>query len=234
MRRLHFRALALALVLLFLCACTPRESAEPIAADVTWDTLVFDHSMELLYADQFSVDYYQGGYLVVTIADTDVFLVVPEGAEVPSGVPGQVTVLQQPLDRIYLVATSAMDLFRELDAIGSIRLSGLDASGWYIEEAKQALADGQMLYAGKYLSVSYTHLFNGGHFLKPTHWEGPMRHLINITDLSTAEIDELIAVAEDIIADPEKYQSACRHKKLATLFFEPSTRTRLSLSLIHI
>lgn len=155
MRRLHFRALALALVLLSLCACTPRESAEPIAADVTWDTLVFDHSMELLYADQFSVDYYQGGYLVVTIADTDVFLVVPEGAEVPSGVPGQVTVLQQPLDRIYLVATSAMDLFRELDAIGSIRLSGLDASGWYIEEAKQALADGQMLYAGKYSAPDY-------------------------------------------------------------------------------
>lgn len=55
-----------------------------------------------------------------------------------------------------------------------------------------------------------------------------MRHLINITDLSTAEIDELIAVAEDMIAGPEKYRSACRHKKLATLFFEPSTRTRLS------
>ena len=55
-----------------------------------------------------------------------------------------------------------------------------------------------------------------------------MRHLINITDLTTEEIDELIAVAEDIIAQPEKYQEVCRHKKLATLFFEPSTRTRLS------
>ena len=55
-----------------------------------------------------------------------------------------------------------------------------------------------------------------------------MRHLIDITDLTTEEIDELIAVAEDIIANPEKYQEVCRHKKLATLFFEPSTRTRLS------
>ena len=55
-----------------------------------------------------------------------------------------------------------------------------------------------------------------------------MRHLIDITDLTTEEIDELIAVAEDIIAQPEKYQEVCRHKKLATLFFEPSTRTRLS------
>ena len=55
-----------------------------------------------------------------------------------------------------------------------------------------------------------------------------MKNLMNITDLSVEEIDELIAVAEDIIANPEKYQDACRHKLLATLFFEPSTRTRLS------
>ena len=55
-----------------------------------------------------------------------------------------------------------------------------------------------------------------------------MMNLMNITDLTVEEIDELIAVAEDIIANPEKYQDACRHKLLATLFFEPSTRTRLS------
>ena len=55
-----------------------------------------------------------------------------------------------------------------------------------------------------------------------------MKNLMNITDLTVEEIDELIAVAEDIIADPENYQDACRHKLLATLFFEPSTRTRLS------
>ncbi len=55
-----------------------------------------------------------------------------------------------------------------------------------------------------------------------------MMNLMNITDLTVEEIDELIAVAEDIIANPVKYQDACRHKLLATLFFEPSTRTRLS------
>ena len=55
-----------------------------------------------------------------------------------------------------------------------------------------------------------------------------MRNLMNITDLSLEEIDELIATAEDIIANPEKYQDACAHKLLAALFFEPSTRTRLS------
>ena len=57
-----------------------------------------------------------------------------------------------------------------------------------------------------------------------------LRHLISITDLSVEEIDHLIEVADDIIADPEKYQDICAHKKLATLFFEPSTRTRLSFT----
>lgn len=55
-----------------------------------------------------------------------------------------------------------------------------------------------------------------------------MRSVISILDLSVEEIDELIARANDIIANPDKYAEACRRKKLATLFFEPSTRTRLS------
>ena len=55
-----------------------------------------------------------------------------------------------------------------------------------------------------------------------------MRHLIDILDLSTEEIDELIVTDKDIIENPKKYSEACHGKKLATLFFEPSTRTRLS------
>ena len=55
-----------------------------------------------------------------------------------------------------------------------------------------------------------------------------MRHLIDIMDLSIEELDEMIAVAKDIIADPQAYSHKCAGKKLAPLFFEPSTRTRLS------
>ena len=55
-----------------------------------------------------------------------------------------------------------------------------------------------------------------------------IRNLIDITDLTVEEIDQLITTAEDIIENPVKYQNACAHKQLATLFFEPSTRTRLS------
>jgi len=55
-----------------------------------------------------------------------------------------------------------------------------------------------------------------------------MRSVIDILDLSVEELDELVAVAEDIMANPAKYAHKCEGKKLATLFFEPSTRTRLS------
>ena len=57
-----------------------------------------------------------------------------------------------------------------------------------------------------------------------------MKHLIDPTDLTVSEISEIIAVAEDIIANREKYSEVCRGKKLATLFYEPSTRTRLSFT----
>ena len=59
---------------------------------------------------------------------------------------------------------------------------------------------------------------------------GEIKHLINITDLSVEDINHLMETADDIIAHPENYWNACAHKKLATLFFEPSTRTRLSFT----
>lgn len=55
-----------------------------------------------------------------------------------------------------------------------------------------------------------------------------MKHLIDIMELTTEEIDQMISVAKDIISDPAKYAEKCKGRKLATLFFEPSTRTRLS------
>lgn len=55
-----------------------------------------------------------------------------------------------------------------------------------------------------------------------------MKNLIDILDLSTGEIEQLIDTANDIIENPDNYREKCRYKKLATLFFEPSTRTRLS------
>ena len=57
-----------------------------------------------------------------------------------------------------------------------------------------------------------------------------MRHLIDTTDISVAEVDQILETALDIIANRKKYSEACKGKKLATLFYEPSTRTRLSFT----
>ena len=151
--------------LLALCACgqtaTQPPALDPDAPHVlSWDTLEYERSLELLYAEQFTVDFYTNGYQKIAIGDGNRYLVVPEEAEVPSGVPAEVTVLRQPLDSIYLVATSAMDLFRQLDAIDAITLAGLDASGWYIEEAREAMEAGRMVFAGKYGAPDYERILD--------------------------------------------------------------------------
>ena len=120
-----------------------------------WEEEAVSRSMELLYADQFSVDYYEDGCALITVRDTGRYLVVPEHGQAPQGLPDDVTVIKQPLKNIYLAATSAMDLFRGLDCVNRITLTGTDASGWYIEEARKALEEGRMSYAGKYNAPDY-------------------------------------------------------------------------------
>ena len=78
-----------------------------------------------------------------------------EGAAVPTDVPDGVTVLRQPLQNLYLVSTSVMDLFLALDALDCIALSGTRAEGWYLDEARQAMLDGRIAYAGKYSAPDY-------------------------------------------------------------------------------
>ena len=143
-----------ALTALAGCAAAGPKQSEPVAEPVS--------HMELSYAQQFTVDYYEGGYKLITIDESGRYLVVPEGGEAPEELPEDVTVLYQPLDRIYLVATSAMDLFRSLDAVDAIRLSGTDADGWEIPEARQALESGEMLYAGKYNAPDYELILSEG------------------------------------------------------------------------
>ena len=145
----------LPLLVLLLCLLLSGCGQHTTSQQTAWDNLQFDYSLDLTYADQFAVDYYQGGYAKITIGGTDTYLLVPEGAAVPDQLPDTVTVLQQPLDSIYLVATSAMDLFRELDALGAISLSGTDTAGWYIPQAQQAMEEGRITYAGKYSAPDY-------------------------------------------------------------------------------
>lgn len=109
-----------------------------------------ESSMQLKYAQNFSVDYYRGGYALISISDGSRFLVVPEGLEAPEGIDGDIVILKQPIDDIYLVATSAMCLFDALGSLDHISMSGTDTDGWYVKNAKAAMERGDIVYAGKY------------------------------------------------------------------------------------
>lgn len=111
--------------------------------------------LQLEYAENFSVDYYDGGYKLLTIKDGTQILIVPEGKETPDTLDESVIVLQQPMDNIYLVSSAVMDMFRELDALDTIGFSAQKAENWYIDEAKTAMENGNILYAGKYSSPDY-------------------------------------------------------------------------------
>lgn len=109
----------------------------------------------LIYAQQYAIDRYDQGYVLITIAGTDRFLVVPADMQTPGNLEDDITVIQQPVDHIYLVASAVMDMFRSLDGLQSIRLSGTDAEGWCMEEVVQAMESGDILYAGKYNAPDY-------------------------------------------------------------------------------
>lgn len=144
-------ALALCVVLLFclLAGCTGH------SGEKNWSELTPQSTTELKYAKQFTIEDYGNGLQLITIAQDRQYLLVPEGAQAPAGVPEEVTVLQQPIQNIYLTATAAMDLFRALDGLDAIRLSGTKESGWYLPEARQAMEAGDILYAGKYSAPDY-------------------------------------------------------------------------------
>ena len=144
-------ALALCVVLLFclLAGCTGH------SGEKNWSELTPQSTTELKYAKQFTIEDYGNGLQLITIAQDRQYLLVPEGAQAPAGVPEEVTVLQQPIQNIYLTATAAMDLFRALDGLDAIQLSGTKESGWYLPEARQAMEAGDILYAGKYSAPDY-------------------------------------------------------------------------------
>ena len=113
------------------------------------------NSLDLHYAQGFTVDYFEGGYKLVCIQGDQRILVVPEGAEVPANLKSDIKVLQQPLNDLYLVATDSFCLFDALDALDTVALSGVNASDLSVENAAQLIRDGKIAYGGKYREPDY-------------------------------------------------------------------------------
>lgn len=145
---------------------TVEKNLEKNSKTETKSQLVHEKSLDLRYAENFTVDYYEGGYtLLTTTIDGRQFLIVPEDKEIPENTEEiigntqnqnqKLVVLKRPIKNIYLVASSVMDMFCELDGIEAITFSGQKEDGWYIEEAREAMKRGDILYAGKYNRPDY-------------------------------------------------------------------------------
>lgn len=139
---------------------TEPQSSVSEAPDI--EGLTFESEMSLTYAECFHVYYYNDGFKLLDVPESGSYLIVPEGKEAPEGLDENVKILQQPLENIYLAATSAMALFDSLDGLGSIRFSGTQANGWYIDHAVKAMENGDIVYAGKYSEPDYELLVDEG------------------------------------------------------------------------
>ena len=111
--------------------------------------------LPLDYATCFNVFYYNDGYKVIDVPQSAQYLLIPEGQEAPEGVSDRIIQIREPLDSIYLAASSAMALFDAIDSIDKISMSGTSEGTWYIDAPLEALASGEMVYAGKYSEPDY-------------------------------------------------------------------------------
>lgn len=124
--------------------------------------LEYKETVPLEYANQFAIYRYNDGYSYITVEGSENMLVVPEGGTIPKEIPQDTVVVEQPLNKIYLVATSAMALFSAMDALDTIKFTGSKENDWHIQGAIDAMRSGDMLYAGKYSAPDYELLIDNG------------------------------------------------------------------------
>ncbi|NLO84806.1 MAG: ABC transporter substrate-binding protein [Clostridiales bacterium] len=120
------------------------------AATALGEGLTIQSSLELEYAKNFTVDYCEGGYNLITISDGTRYLTIPEGAAPPEGIEEDITVLQLPLTNILISSTPTTSLINAIGALDAVSLTTTEYNTWYIEEVKAAMDAGKLTYVGAY------------------------------------------------------------------------------------
>lgn len=148
------------------CDINEKKTTEYEIPKTLGDNLIWDHSLELDYATEFTVDYYineDSGcqYKLITIANETQYLIVPEAKKAPGGLSEDIVIIQAP-HRIYLVASQVMDMIVSINALDDLKYSALKSEDWYIDEAKAQMEDGKLLYAGKYSAPDYELIMQKG------------------------------------------------------------------------
>ncbi|HBB28141.1 MAG TPA: iron ABC transporter substrate-binding protein [Clostridiales bacterium] len=117
--------------------------------------LVFDYSLELKYAKNFSVDYYKGGYKLIKVSDGSEILTVPEGMSVPAEVGENVIVLKMPVSNMLISSTPTMSLINSIGMLDRITLTTTERDDWYIDEVIEKMDNSSITFAGSYKAPDY-------------------------------------------------------------------------------
>ena len=158
--------LLLCFFLMFLSACGTdvnggaevEEAMEPPEIE----GLVYLRRSENRFANRFFLHDYEDGFSVLSVVGDQDYLLVPKEKEVPPALPGNMTVIRVPAERVYLAGTAMMSFMDELGALDAISFSSLEEKDWYIENAARAVREGKINYAGKYREPDYEMLLSGG------------------------------------------------------------------------
>ena len=157
--------LILLLVMVLAGGCKSRQEendSNRIADAPRIEGLTCESLLEPEYAENFRIYYYNDDFKMIEVENSLTYLVVPEGAKVPDGLPEGTTVLQSPFDQIYVAGTATMAMFHALDGLGAVRFSGLQADDWYVDAAREAMEAGEIKFAGKYSEPDYEMLVDEG------------------------------------------------------------------------
>lgn len=160
--RLNKRILVMCVVIMIcICGCAGHgEVREDIAENKTEISENGSKGhMNLEYATQFDVEYFEDGYALICI-DSDRFLLVPEGETVPDWKEDDMVVLQQPLSDMYVAASAALDLFDSMNQLDKVTMTSTKYSDWSLDAVRYALDEGDMEYVGKYSAPDYEYILS--------------------------------------------------------------------------
>ena len=155
-KRICICLLILSLLAVMLTGCSGSTTGQEGSNDSAGgqipqiEGLTYEKSVDFTYAECLAIYQYEGGYSLVDIFDDARYLIVPEGGSVPKNLDEDITVIQQPVNDIYLGATAVMSLFDAIDGLDHISMTSLKESGWTVENAAARMKEGKIVYAGKY------------------------------------------------------------------------------------
>ena len=160
-KRICICLLILSLLAVMLTGCSSSATGQEGSNDSAGgqipqiEGLTYEKSVDFTYAECLAIYQYEGGYSLVDIFDDARYLIVPEGGSVPKNLDEDITVIQQPVNDIYLGATAVMSLFDAIDGLDHISMTSLKESGWTVENAAARMKEGKIVYAGKYSEPDY-------------------------------------------------------------------------------